>query len=1564
MDAANGNLHIEIPIASIPERGSVPFVAKLVYDSHIWQQAIVSGHKTWQATNIPNSYGGWRLETSAKTGPSSYTETDSMCTSGRVQYTMSTYNNFYWTEPDGRQIRFPITTVQKAPCTGDTPTGNAIANDGSGYHMYVTNYTNVGVYGPDGTLVYPNMEDTNGNYYSAPNGNGDVADTLGRTPITTTVNGNTIYYDVLNSTGGTSRYTVALGTISADTSFGQSGVTECSTSCTFAAINSVTLPDNTVYSFQYDGGTTPGHYGTLTKMFLPTTGEIDFTNTLFKDAFNNYYLYLSSYSEGTNKWSYLPAVVTSCGTTCSQTLTVTQPDTNQDQEQYTFTMYFNQMWNTEADTYNSSITSGTLLQKVVTTYSTSAPIQPTQITTTFPMASGSLSKQTKITWDSTQFGNVMNNAEWLFQPTSFSSTADRTTAYTYLSNSNNNMVNKKQTMQIFAGSNPNAYAETVTNYDEVATSSEAGVIHHDDTDFGTSYSPRGNATSVVRYSNRSGIPNLKTVLAYDMTGQVTQVTDPNSNVTKFSYADKYFKDSSSGPITTTPSGPTNAFVTQVTLPSPFNTWTNSTGYFLGSGKIAETTDQNSATSTFDFMDGGSSDYFDRPSEAQLPVGWNVMTYPSSTDQEVDQYVGIADTTPSSSCSSCVHTQTSFDALGRTITQALLNDPDASNGPDTVTTTFDSASRVSSITNPYRSTSDSTYGSDTYTYDGLGRVIQVKHYDGTSRYMYYGAAVTTALGGITSQLCASATYGYGFPILFIDEAGKKRETWTDGFGRIIEVDEPDNSNSLTLNTCYAYDVLDNLTGVTQGTQTRSYTYDGLSRLAQTVTPESGTVTYSYSLSSTALCSGNATAVCSRTDARGTNTTYSYDSLNRLTGITYSDSTHAVTYTYDSGTNQLGFRTGMSDGSGSTTWTYNAMGWPTSENRTITIGTNNISKTISYTYNQDGSLATLTYPSGRMITYTMSAAERLLSAKDVANNVQYAVTASYAAPGELNNVFYGPAGGIKDANTFNSRQQIATTAATVGTTKEQSLAFNYPTGNNGTLLSITNNVTPGLGESFTYDSLDRILTASTQSGTGTGCWGQSFGPAGPPPPGPPDDRWGNLTQINSTQCSVTGLGATVSSSTNQMTLIASSTPTYDSAGNMTGDTLYTYSFDAENHLTQASGMTGGPWNYQYDGNGMRVEKSTSTTNGTLYWRAVTGETIAESDLTGSTTNSAYMEYIFFNGERIASRNGSSGAVNYYYTDQLGSIVTITDGNGTPCYEATFTPYGQEMPTSLSWTCSTNYKFTGYERDSETGLDYAFARYYSPRLGRFMSADPLAGDLTDPQSLNRYAYVENNPDTFMDPLGLARCVLPDGTVSWSINKRACKEEGGTWQPDPPPPGTIFPTCTGVGPCVIGPVNPTGPGAKQKPKSPNCKPNPATSKQHAEASAEAALLTAEFFSGLGQGNQTFGPNTATAQVMAQSAGVQDALNQYTMLGTSSGLYTFGLVGLYEAGANPVAQFVGSFRWSISSAAGGINLTVTNTTSFKSLTYDRGPQWQRSSSLPTPMGNIHQTMNIFIPCK
>src|SRR5262245_40920331 len=77
--------------------------------------------------------------------------------------------------------------------------------------------------------------------------------------------------------------------------------------------------------------------------------------------------------------------------------------------------------------------------------------------------------------------------------------------------------------------------------------------------------------------------------------------------------------------------------------------------------------------------------------------------------------------------------------------------------------------------------------------------------------------------------------------------------------------------------------------------------------------------------------------------------------------------------------------------------------------------------------------------------------------------------------------------------------------------------------------------------------------------------------------------------------------------------------------------------------------------------------------------------------------------------------------------------------------------KIPNSMRHPpCPPNYRFTGYERD-ETGLDYAFARYYSPRLGRFLSTDPLGGAISDLQSHNAYSYVLNNAMNLTDPTGM---------------------------------------------------------------------------------------------------------------------------------------------------------------------------------------------------------------------
>jgi YD repeat-containing protein len=224
-----------------------------------------------------------------------------------------------------------------------------------------------------------------------------------------------------------------------------------------------------------------------------------------------------------------------------------------------------------------------------------------------------------------------------------------------------------------------------------------------------------------------------------------------------------------------------------------------------------------------------------------------------------------------------HDETVLDGLGRTIHQDLVSDPAGETYADT---TYDSLGRMYTKSNPYRSTSDPTYGQDTYSYDALNRVTKITHSDSSYSQVAYGSG---------TQSCSASTYGYGYPTLNTDESGNQRQKFTDALGRVIEVDEPDptNGNSLTLNTCYIYDALGDLTSVVQGSETRSYSYDGLSRMTQSNTPEGGTTSFYFTTSGGALCANNTQRVCRKTDARGITTTYTYDGLDRLTGKSYSN-----------------------------------------------------------------------------------------------------------------------------------------------------------------------------------------------------------------------------------------------------------------------------------------------------------------------------------------------------------------------------------------------------------------------------------------------------------------------------------------------------------------------------------------------------------------------------------------------------------------------------------------------------------------------------------------------------
>ena len=115
-----------------------------------------------------------------------------------------------------------------------------------------------------------------------------------------------------------------------------------------------------------------------------------------------------------------------------------------------------------------------------------------------------------------------------------------------------------------------------------------------------------------------------------------------------------------------------------------------------------------------------------------------------------------------------------------------------------------------------------------------------------------------------------------------------------------------------------------------------------------------------------------------------------------------------------------------------------------------------------------------------------------------------------------------------------------------------------------------------------------------------------------------------------------------------------------------------------------------------------------------------------------------------------------MQYYHADHLGSTRIMTDASGTKISDCTYGPFGEEIGCSPS-NASNHYKFTGKERDSETGLDAMGSRYHSSNMGRLMTPDPLMlqkQKLFDPQQWNMYQYARNNPLRFIDPTGKYVC------------------------------------------------------------------------------------------------------------------------------------------------------------------------------------------------------------------
>jgi RHS repeat-associated protein len=518
-------------------------------------------------------------------------------------------------------------------------------------------------------------------------------------------------------------------------------------------------------------------------------------------------------------------------------------------------------------------------------------------------------------------------------------------------------------------------------------------------------------------------------------------------------------------------------------------------------------------------------------------------------------------------------------------------------------------------------------------------------------------------------------------------------------------------------------------------TRSYVYDSNARLCKTIEPETGATVQDYDAANNTIWRASGLALpstaCDRTSvAAAKKISYTYDTLNRLTGTSYGDASPAITRTYTPDGLPL---TNTSNGA-VWTYTYNKRRLPTKESLAYAGKTYNI----SWGYDANGSLAQLNYPdaANTAITYSPNALGEATAVSNYASSISYHPNGAIAGFTYANNIAHTMA-----QNTRGLPKQV-TDAGVLDD------IYTYDANGNVTgIQDMQENVTT---RTMGYDDLDRLATANAAN------------------------LWGNATFQNDAldnivSSKITSGGTARTSShyidyaTNRLTSITSTAGqyafaySYDSQGNITKRGTQTYVFDQGNRLASATGKA----SYSYDGLGRRVKiaKADGTTQIQVYSQS--GQLLYGTTAVGAATPTE-SKYVYLGGTLLADIG-----VAYVHTDGLGSPVARTNSAKTILSRTRYEPYGLTAAGAQP-----TIGFTGHVNDADTGLINMQQRYYDPVAGRFLSVDPVLTDANTGDSFNRYSYAENNPYRYVDPDGRSIVGLLMKTMMRAVVKDAVKE------------------------------------------------------------------------------------------------------------------------------------------------------------------------------------------------
>lgn len=463
---------------------------------------------------------------------------------------------------------------------------------------------------------------------------------------------------------------------------------------------------------------------------------------------------------------------------------------------------------------------------------------------------------------------------------------------------------------------------------------------------------------------------------------------------------------------------------------------------------------------------------------------------------------------------------------------------------------------------------------------------------------------------------------------LDENGHMKVNESDFLGRLTTVTEcsglysaPAFTPTAYATTTYGYATLDWLTRVTDTLgNTTAITYDALGRKTGMWDPDMGAWSYAFD---------DAGNLETQTDAQGQVITFSYDFANRLTGKQYAPTAGmtSVTYTYDQSSLGKGLRTRMDDGSGYTLWSYDARGRVVTETKAIS-GTGGGSFKTQWTYNPRDLLATQVYPGGN----DGQAGETVTTGCDkwgrpatLVGTSNYAVGTDYNALSQIDLLKLGNTAGSPTLQTDyvylgaagNFRLQWIKTGPSSPFEGLQKLEYAYD--RVGNVSSIKDYKAGGTQtQTFTYDALDRVISATVSGGTG-GIYTETYA----------FNAIGNLSGKG-------GVAYTYGpTQPHAATAAGSNSYAYDLNGNMITRTVgvYTYSpsYDAENRLTNVK---------------QKGVVTATLANTTTFYAG------GHYEQTGSTVRN----YYYHAGKRVAMRESST--LYWLLTDQLGSTSQVQD------------------------------------------------------------------------------------------------------------------------------------------------------------------------------------------------------------------------------------------------------------------------------------------------------------------